>query len=133
MVHLSVVVGRAALKARARLVVSELPLASARPKLPPPAHPSNIPGCSDFSYAAWSAGERITATSAIGIVCAPEVALTVTSESLVLTAPETVCWLVRVTTMGCSDENCATASQSMVTVPACSVTIDWDAVAQDRK
>src|SRR5208283_4910541 len=123
MVHLSVVVGRAALKPNARLVVSELPLARARPKLPPPTQPSSIPGCRDFSYAACSAGERITATSAMGIVCVPDVVLTATSESFVITAPETTCLSVRVTTMGCSEENCATASQSIVTVPACSVFI----------
>ena len=59
----------------------------------------------------------------MGIVCVPDVVLTATSESFVVTAPETTCLSVRVTTMGCSDENCATASQSMVTVPACSVFI----------
>src|SRR5271167_606459 len=57
----------------------------------------------------------------MGIVCVPDVVLTATSESFVLTAPEITCLSVRVTTMGCSDENCATASQSIVTVPACSV------------
>src|SRR5271165_4447931 len=59
----------------------------------------------------------------MGIVCVPDVVLTATSESLVFTAPETICLSVRVTTIGCSDENCATASQSMATVPACSVFI----------
>src|SRR5208282_5005074 len=59
----------------------------------------------------------------MGIVWVPDVVVTATSESFVFTAPETTCLSVRVTTIGCSDENCATASQSMVTVPACSVFI----------
>src|SRR5208283_3237125 len=65
----------------------------------------------------------MTTTSAMGIVWVPDVVLTATFESFVLTVPETICLSVRVTAIGCSDENCATASQSMLTVPAYSVFI----------
>src|SRR5271166_1765074 len=119
MTHASVEVFRRALKPSARFVVWLLPRVRANPTLPPPVQPSSMPGCSDFSYAAWSAGERMVATSVRGTRCTPCAVATSTSESSDATVPETSCLSAFVTTsVSLSEENWLTSAQSMDTSPA---------------